>query len=203
MREYNHIDIDRGAGAVPTECEYVATLGDPVSGTTCSMLVAKSHFPQYGRLGSESFEEASYMVVGGSAKKLLVPAAYPKANDLLMRSDLRIVDTFTASIPELVLVAGGDPSVRERDLLYYHPATMSLIDKIIGYDFRLGEQVRSNEIAVQKLLDGAKPDRLGAITNRVVAEYYGYEIQQVLRPAVDMAWLVFEASSASEGRSQS
>lgn len=198
MKSYRQTGVNPGPESIKADIEYVATLGDPLSGTTCSMQVAEKHFPHFGRLGSESFEEASYMVVGGSASVLLVPAAYPKVSDLLMRSDLRVVDTFTAPIPELVLVVDGDVSVLDRTVLYYHPATMSLIEKIEEFSFKTGEQVLSNDVAVTRIIDNLNPGRLGAITNRVVADHYGYEVQQVLRPAVNMAWLVFRSAEGNQ-----
>lgn len=177
----------------------IVTLGKDVTATTCSVLVARKAFPDFRLKGCESFEEGAYLVEKNKIDYLLVPAAYPKLNDILMRTDLILHDIFKYDIPQIVLILDKDKNEQfSRDKLFFHPATRSLIETIDGYHFRELEPVGSNDVSVTKLLDEPNSRCSGAITNQVAAEKAGYGVTQVLRPAIPMGWLVFRAIMAGD-----
>lgn len=175
----------------------MVTLGNPENPVTCSMAVGIDYFKYYNLIGAHSFDDAIFTLGRGDADYLLVPGAYKGISELLMRDDLNVVTTFAAKIPALVLTAGGNLNVDERNVLYYQPATTSLINNIKGYNFIETKPVASNQAAVEELLDFAQPDLAAAITNELVAERYGLDIVQVLREPKNMSFIVFEAIKLS------
>ncbi|OLL78287.1 hypothetical protein Ae168Ps1_0693 [Pseudonocardia sp. Ae168_Ps1] len=169
----------------------ISTLADEPDGLTCSVEVALHEFRGLtGRIdGYPSFEEAAQVVLDGFSVGLLVPAAYPEIRRFFFNPGLTAVETFIASLPDIVLITseGAETKESQFDILYHHPATLELTSKLsVKYNHRV--EVSSNTDAGVRL---TKEARSLAVTNRLVAEHHRREPLQVLAKGERMAFVVF------------
>jgi hypothetical protein len=167
----------------------IATLGDAATRVTCSMAIAWQHFPHAELVGAPSFEAACSMVLAGKADAFLVAAAYPQLAAFFMNSKIEATDAFLAEIPELVLV-GTRGVIDEVEVLFHHPATESLIQRLPIRVMRTMPS-SSNETAVADMLGAG--GKAAAITNALVAVGAGLKPLAVMRPGLQMGWLLFES----------
>ncbi len=158
----------------------VATLAESTTATTCSALVARRF--HLGIVPSGSFEEAIALVKAGVAQAALVPGAYPRIGKFFMDPELRLVRSFAAEIPALVLAAKpeGRPPFRQ---IFAHPATKpfwgELNEPVI--------EAASNDAAAAAV----NSKRVACITNATAAKHAGLKILREFRPASPMAWNLF------------
>ncbi|MFD1149822.1 hypothetical protein [Saccharothrix hoggarensis] len=113
----------------------LATLADEPSGLTCSVIVGR----RWARnrvasvVGYPRFELAAERVLAGDHDVLLVPSAYPDIRKFFFNPELRAVDTFLSTLPDMVFAvpagaADGAADSDEFDVLYHHPATRALVE---------------------------------------------------------------------------
>ena len=165
----------------------VATLAESTTATTCSAIVARRF--HLGIVPSGSFEEAVALVKCGVAKAALIPSAYPQVGKFFMDSELRLVRSFAAEIPALVLAAipKGRPPFRQ---IFAHPATKpfwSLLNAPVV-------EVTSNDVAAASV----DSKRVACITNAVAAKRAGLKILREFRPASPMSWNLFARATKLE-----
>lgn len=182
-------DLELSAAAFEQSClnDRIATLGKDGLFTTCSADVGRRMFPHCELVLKASFEEAAKAMMAGYAEKLLIPGAYPQIAKFFMSDELVLETTFQMTIPPLGLVTPADLGERI-DLLYYHPATTSLLPKI-EYEVVETETVSSNEVAVERMKEAG--GSAAAVTNGLVAAVHQMKFTQILRPAKPMSWSVF------------
>lgn len=168
----------------------VATLAESTTATTCSALVARRF--RLGIVPSGSFEEAIALVKAGVAQAALVPGAYPQIGKFFMDAELRLIRSFAAEIPALVLAAKpkGRPPFRQ---IFAHPATKpfwSLLNAPVV-------EAASNDVAAAAV----DSKRVACITNAAAAKAAGLKILREFRAASPMSWNLFVR--AGGGRSES
>lgn len=172
----------------------IATLGDTSTSITCSQHVAKISYPENGRIGADTFEEAADMVKDGRAKLLLVPGAYPDIGQFLMDEDLRLLKAFEKPIPALVYGNTVNDPAAAVETIYHHAAVKSLLTKLpvqAGTNFIA---VKSNEVAYEAMVRHG--ERAGCVSNKIVFEYYDRPSLMTLRTEREMSWNVFALRSA-------
>ncbi|MFD7656089.1 hypothetical protein ACFV4N_19135 [Actinosynnema sp. NPDC059797] len=176
----------------------LATLADEPSGLTCSVIVGRrwAHNRAASVVGYPRFELAAERVLAGDHDLLLVPSAYPDIREFFFNPELRAIDTFLSTLPDMVLAvpAGGDADGGEFDVLYHHPATKSLVEAL---PHRVGE-VRastSNSAACKEAVE--HPGRACAVTNRIAADGYGMTIARTLSAGTPMGFVVFARKESS------
>ena len=172
--------FDHGAALLPRYGLRVATLADSPTATTCSAIVARRH--HYAIIASGSFEEAAAMVKAGVAQAFLCPGAYPKIGCFFMDPALRLVRSFAAEIPALVLAAKpkARPPFRE---VHAHPATRPFWAEV---GTPVIEAI-SNDAAAAAVTG----KRIACITNAAAAKHAGLKVLRVFREASPMAWNLF------------
>jgi hypothetical protein len=175
---------------IDSSVNLIATLGDARINVSCSLLASLSRFPSARMIGCENFEIAVSKVKSGEAEKVVVPSAYPKIASILMDESLKLDEVYRYKIPSLVLATTGG-EIKKREILYYMPATYSLINNISNFEFSVGVQTASNELAAMRLLSHTECGAAGCITNAVVAKHFNLIVHQVLRSERDMGFHVF------------
>ncbi len=165
----------------------VSTLGNPATAVTCSMDVATRVFGSAEICGVSTFEEGAEQVVEEESDYLLVPGAYPEIKWLYRDHRLTAVDAFVYPIAELVFCSRHATTPEYVERVYYHPATDSLLGKL-ETRFDRTEPVCSNEKAGEMLLQHPGD---AAISNMLVANYYGLTIHMMLQPKHQMGWVLF------------
>jgi hypothetical protein len=187
--------IDTGAAYkedVVFEPEYrsLATLADDPAGLTCSVTVGLRW--ARGRAGTvvgyPRFELAAERVRTGEHDVLLVPSAYPDIRTFFFDPELRAVDTFLGTLPDMVLAVPRDARAAELDVLFHHPATTSLVHALAEPVSRL-ETATSNSAACRAAL--AHAGRAGAVTNQTSADHYRMRTVRVLAAGTPMGFVVF------------
>jgi len=158
----------------------VATLAESVAATTCSALVARRY--HMGIVPSGSFEEAAELVKAGVAAALLVPGAYPGINLFFMDPELRLVRSFAAEIPALVLAA--KPKAHPPfEKIYAHPATRPFWKELSTPII----EAASNDAAASAVTG----KRIACLTNAAAAKSAGLKVLRIFREASPMGWNVF------------
>jgi hypothetical protein len=175
----------------------IATLGEEENPFTCSYEAAVSYLKNADIQLFSSFEAAAEAVKTKKATKLIVPAAYPKINPLIMDEGLIAKESFIHTIPALVLAGChvADTYELEKLTLFYHPATEVLISEIDSkYCIEHQVAVSSNSEACYKLLNANDKIHL-ALTNELCVAGFGLKILQVLRVGIRMPFVCFESIS--------
>lgn len=154
------------------------------------MLIARRF--RFGIVPSGSFEEAIALVKADMAQAALVPGAYPGIGKFFMDSELRLVRSFAAEIPALVLAAKpkGRPPFRQ---VFAHPATKPYWSLLNAPVVEAG----SNDNAAAAV----DSKRVACITNAAAAKAAGLKILREFRAASPMSWNLFVR--AGGGRSES
>lgn len=165
----------------------VATLADSTTATTCSALVARRF--RLGIVPSGSFEEAIGFVKTGVAQAALVPGAYPGIGKFFMDTELRLIRSFAAEIPALVLAAmpKGRPPFRQ---IFAHPATKPFWSELNATVI----EATSNDTAAAAV----NSKRVACITNAAAAKRAGLKILREFRPASPMSWNLFARATKLE-----
>lgn len=165
----------------------VATLADSTTAMTCSAIVARRFHLDI--VPSGSFEEAVALVKSGVAQAALIPGAAPQIGRFFMDTELRLVRSFAAEIPALVLAAmpKARPPFRQ---IFAHPATKpfwSLINAPVV-------EASSNDVAAAAV----DSKRVACITNAAAAKHAGLKILREFRPASPMSWNLFVRATKLE-----
>lgn len=165
----------------------VATLAESTTATTCSALVARRF--RLGIVPSGSFEEAIALVKAGVAQAALVPGAYPGIGRFFMDTGLRLIRSFAAEIPALVLAAKpkGRPPFRQ---VFAHPATKPYWPLVHARIVEAG----SNDMAAAAV----DSKRVACITNAAAAKRAGLKLLREFRPASPMSWNLFARAEKLE-----
>lgn len=166
---------------------HVATLAESPTATTCSALVARRF--RLGIVPSGSFEEAIALVKADKAQAALVPGAYPGIGKFFMDTELRLIRSFAAEIPALVLAAKpkGRPPFRQ---VFAHPATKPYWALLNAPVVEAG----SNDMAAAAV----DSKRVACITNAAAAKHAGLKILREFRPASPMSWNLFARAEKPE-----
>jgi len=167
----------------------LATLGDPpINQLTSSYYVAEQRELAEAIIAFASFEEAVEAARTGVADVALVAGAYPKIRDFIMDERLTCIEAFVEKIPPLV-VCGMQSVVPEAvDTVYLHPATIPLLPELaVQYAVPVETQATSAAAARAK----ADPQSV-AICNQLAADYYALRVHQILRPALNMPFALFQ-----------
>lgn len=176
------------------ESDYGKTLGtlcDEPNGLTCSMNAARQWGKASKLIPFPSFEAAADAVKSGFISAVLVPGAYPLISRFIMDSGLRVRETFTQVIPDLVLVGVNKVMPTKVDVVYHHPATEPLLSEI-PLPFDRHEPVTSNTQACIHLITYAKA--CAAVTNRLAANFYDLYVYKVLRGGIVMPFVILAHS---------
>ncbi|MFF3216350.1 hypothetical protein ACFYYB_37755 [Streptomyces sp. NPDC002886] len=173
----------------------VATLADDPAGLTCSVTVGMRWAATHGRagrlLGYPSFELAAATVKEGRHDALLVAGAYPEIRSFFFDPQLRAVEAFIGTLPDMVLAAPEDHAALPRfDIVHYHPATRVLFEAGVENRTLDAVQATSNSAACRSALDD--PRAAAAITNQTCADHYGLKTIEVLSAGTPMSFVVFE-----------
>lgn len=172
-----------------------ATLADDPAGLTCSVTVGM-RWAAKGRAGTlfgyPTFEAAAENVKSGRHDALLVAGAYPEIRRFFFDPELRAVEAFVAQLPDMVLAVPdrGGKGAAGPSKIYYHPATIHLLESLDRVDLMDTEPVTSNSLACRRAMADAR--RAMAITNSVCAEHYGLTVMKVLSAGTPMSFVVFE-----------
>lgn len=165
---------------IPDYRREVATLAESTTATTCSALVARRF--HLGIVPSGSFEEAIALVKAGVVQAALVPGAYPGIGKFFMDPELRLIRSFAADIPALVLAAKpkNRPPFRR---FFAHPATKPFWGELNAPVI----EATSNDTAAAAVVS----KRDACITNAAAAKRAGLKILREFRAASPMAWNIF------------
>lgn len=168
----------------------VGTLGNPNSLSTCSYVATTAYFPNVEIKLYETFELASIALKEQEIDRMVVPAAYPSINPIIMDENLKCVDVFLYDIPNLVLAVRKDCNSSSFKNLYLHPATLSLVDRIDeGFIINHKCNVTSNTEAAYQV--SLSIDNI-CITNQLCVEEYNLDIKQIIKPSFAMPFIVFQ-----------
>jgi hypothetical protein len=129
------------------------------------------------------------LVKAGVAQAALVPGAYPHIGKFFMDAELRLIRSFAAEIPALVLAAKpkGRPPFRQ---IFAHPATKpfwSLLNAPVV-------EATSNDVAAAAV----DSKRVACITNAAAAKAAGLKILREFRAASPMSWNLFALAEKRE-----
>lgn len=165
----------------------VATLAESRSATTCSGIVARRF--RLGIVPSGSFEEAVALVKADKAQAALVPGAYPGIGKFFMDTELRLIRSFAAKIPALVLAAKtkARPPFRR---VFAHPATKPYWTLLNAPVVEAG----SNDLAAAAV----DSKWVACITNSTAAKHARLKILREFRPASPMSWNLFARAENQE-----
>jgi len=166
----------------------VATLADEAAGLTCSVTIGKRWANGRARavVGYPRFELAAAGVRSGEHDVLLVPSAYPEIRDFFFDAELKAVETFLGTLPDMVFAVPEGTDEDALDVVYHHPATRSLVEKL---HVPRAEHATSNSSACRDAL--AHGGRAGAVTNQTSADHYGLRTVRVLSAGTPMGFVVF------------
>ena len=164
----------------------VATLAESTTATTCSALVARRF--RLGIVPSGSFEEAIALVKAGLAEMALVPGAFPGIGRFYYDPELRLISSFAAEIPAIVLATKPKGRWPFRQI-FAPPATKPVWYLIHGPV----TEVTSNDVAAASV----DSRRTACITNAVAATSAGLIILRELRPESPMSWNLFARTHTS------
>lgn len=167
----------------------IGTLGNDSNDVTCSILAAKSLGNKFRISAFSEFELAAESLIANDIDAMLVPGAYPTISNFIMNEQFKVMDVFTYTIPPLVFASKCMEIKTEYDILYNHPATNTLIKDINSTSWNEQQNVSSNTVACQKVLES--PNICCAITNAACANKYGLLIHQVIRPGINMPFVLF------------
>lgn len=176
-----------------TEIRIVATLGEQEE-LTCSQYVANKKNIGKIIIPCNSFEMAIGYVKEGKADVALVPGAYPEIRRIIMDPDLIAVKSFIFKIPSLVLAGKIKSIPKHIDILFYHPATVRLLDEL-SVKYSSSIPVSSNAESCRRVLE--KPNTSLAITNELCSEYFNLKIYKVIRKALKMPWICFQKNNSA------
>ncbi|MGW2105783.1 hypothetical protein [Streptomyces sp. NPDC001948] len=180
-----------------------ATLADDPAGLTCSV-DAGMKWAVEGRasalIGYPTFESAAESVKAGRHDAFLVAGAYPEIRSFFFDPELKAVEAFIATLPDMVLAAPDQNAngATEFSRIYHHPATVPLLATISRSSLSRTEQVTSNSLACRRAM--AETGKAAAITNAICAEHYGLSVIDVLSAGTPMSFVVFERSEGSPDR---
>ncbi|MGW6735186.1 hypothetical protein [Streptomyces sp. NPDC055013] len=172
-----------------------ATLADDPAGLTCSVTVGMRWAAAHGRTGRlfgyPSFELAATSVKDGRHDALLVAGAYPEIRSFFFDPQLRAVEAFVSTLPDMVLAAPEEHAALHRfDTVHYHPATRVLFEAGVQSRTDDAVQATSNSAACRGALEN--PRTAAAITNQTCADHYGLKTIEVLSAGTPMSFVVFE-----------
>jgi hypothetical protein len=178
------------------EYNSVATLADEAAGLTCSVTVGRRWANGRARtvVGYPRFELAAASVRSGEHDVLLVPAAYPEIRDFFFDAELRAVEAFLGTLPDMVFAVPAGMPEDPLDIVFHHPATRSLVESLPE---RVGraEYASSNSSACRDAL--ACDAAAGAVTNETAADHYGLRTVRVLSAGTPMGFVVFGRSDST------
>ena len=175
----------------------IATLCDPQErGITCSEHIAHTVLLSSNIFPCGSFEDAATAVLQGKSDYLLVPSAYPHVASFIQSDALALCDMFISPIPPLVVAGILTTCPSHVDLLYYHPATESLIAETGIERIEEAESVCSNAAACYAVKNATNV--AACITNRLCANRLGLITYKTLRPAQPMPFLIFRKRDEGE-----
>lgn len=167
----------------------IGTLGNKKFPSTCSYVAALDQFPSGTINLYSTFEEAVHCLKRHEVDKVVIPAAYPRINPIIMDEDLEVVSTFIFKIPDLVLAA-KNISDSEFECLYFHEATLSLLNRIEDkFCFKSKHMANSNTEAA---LQAGLSDKNACITNSVCVGKFGLNILQTVKLGFKMPFIVFK-----------
>ena len=176
------------------EIDYIETLGtlcDEPNGLTCSMNAARQWGKASKLMSFPSFEAAADAVKTGVISAMLAPGAYPQISRFIMDAGLKVRETFSQVIPDLVVVGVNKVMPREVDVIYHHPATETLLPEV-PLTFDRHEAVTSNTQACIRLITYSKA--CAAVTNRLAANFYDLYVYKVLRGGIVMPFVILAHS---------
>lgn len=168
----------------------IGTLGDPLYPSTCSYAAAVHYYPKEKIILFPTFEECIHALKQHRIQSVLIPAAYPNINPIIMDEELRVTETFLYRIPNLVLAQKG--THHQSEILYLHPATRSLCSKIHP-SYQQSVFVSSNTEAALKAIH--TPESL-CITNQLCAEQWQLNIKQVMRQDLAIPFIHFQRAAS-------
>ncbi|WP_165088232.1 hypothetical protein [Neisseria yangbaofengii] len=167
----------------------IGTLGNTEFPSTCSYVAVVGQFPGSAINLYSTFEEAVHCLKRHEVDKVVIPAAYPKINPIIMDEDLEAVNSFIFKIPALVLAA-KNVSDSEFECLYFHEATLSLLNRIEDkFCFKSKQTANSNTEAA---LQAALSDKNACITNFVCVGKFGLNILQTVKSGFKMPFIEFK-----------
>lgn len=169
----------------------IGTLGDPILPSTCSYAATFYHFPNHKIKLYDTFEKAISSLKKKEIDNVVIPSAYPKINPIIMDNQLECIDTFLYRIPDLVLAASlKSESSTTFNTLYYHPATLSLLNTINkNFKFHKQQTVRSNTESAYK---ASSDENSICITNQLCIAPNHLKVLQIIKPSFSMPFIVFK-----------
>lgn len=172
----------------------IGTLGNKDFPSTCSYAAAQNQFVNHQIELFETFEQAISFLKRNEIDMVVIPAAYPNINPIIMDENLKVVETFLYNIPNLVLATNVNRD--NFDTLYLHPATLSLVDKIDkSITFSRVETVNSNTDAAMKV--HLSQNNI-CITNQLCIEPHHLKILQIIKPTFIMPFICFKKKGESK-----
>jgi hypothetical protein len=166
----------------------LSTLCDDSIGLTCSYHIAVQSNLAQKILPHPSFEQAAEAVKNAESDAVLVPAAYPYINAIIMDRALTADKGFVHSIPPLVFAVPSDREFVELEAIFHHPAVTPLLSEI-GVMWKKSVLAQSNSQACAMLLSEAGSN--GCITNQFCVEHFHLRAVKVLRGGIKMPWICF------------
>ncbi|HEY9473604.1 MAG TPA: hypothetical protein VIS06_07085 [Mycobacteriales bacterium] len=182
----------------PTTYSSVATLADEPVGLTCSVAVGRVWGSDRADslAGYPSFELAAQTVKSGQHDVLLVPSAYPDIRSFFFDPQLEAVESFLQPLPDMVLAVPEAVDPEHLDLVFHHPATTALVERISDRVTR-AVLATSNSAACRMVLehhgavDPTDKVKVGAVTNQLCSDHYGLRTVEVLAAGTAMCFVVF------------
>jgi len=177
---------------MPNHYKTLATLGDPpINQLTSSYYVAQKRGFAEQILAFASFEEAVEAVWTGAVEVALVAGAYPKIRDFIMDEGLICIEAFVEQIPPLVVCGMQESAPENVETVYLHPATIPLLPEL-AVCYVASVETKATSAAAARATDDAQSV---AICNQLAADYYGLRVHQILRPALNMPFALFQRAS--------
>lgn len=185
--------------ATTLQCSYsrrmyrtLGTLADPtVPGITCSDFVARRVMKQFEVIPFESFERAAEAVEVGDIDAFFVPGAYRDVAKFIQSDKFTLTKCIVVPIPALVFAGLSTNPPLESAVVYYQPATESLLPEIPSVAAKT-ITVSSNAVACRSVLDAG--GTATTITNQPCADYFSLNTYCILRSAQPMPFFLFRAA---------